>query len=84
MEHKSNLYFDVDPRKRIKDVSMHSAWDAIQDDETKDSFIFDNKKLSRFDAGLNTHPPVNKDVDALYSIGGPICYDRLCQKRSVL
>ena len=30
MEHKSNLYFDVDPRQRIEDLSMYSAWDAIQ------------------------------------------------------
>ena len=51
MQHKSNLYFDVDPRQRIEDVSMHSTWDAVQDDETKESFIFDKKKLSRFHAG---------------------------------
>ena len=80
MGYKSNLYFDVDPRQKIEDVSMHSTWDEIKDDETKDNFIFDKKNLSNFDAGLNTHSHVNKDVDALYSIGGTICYNPVCVK----
>lgn len=59
---------------------MYYVWDAVCSDKTKNSFIFDKKTLSSFDASLNTHSPVNKTVDAFYLIARNMCYNSVCVK----
>ena len=83
MEHKSNLYVDEDLRQTIEDLSMYSVWDTILGDKNKNCQVFDKKKLSSFDAGLNTQLPVNRDEDVFYLIGGTICYNPVCIKEDL-